>query len=35
MSHTHIGNMGAPTPLNPASIAQLQADPTLKSGSGM
>lgn len=25
MSHTHIGNMGAPTPLNPADIAKLTA----------
>lgn len=25
MAHTHVGNMGAPTPLNPADIAKLTA----------
>jgi uncharacterized protein involved in type VI secretion and phage assembly len=31
LSHTHIGNMGAPTPLNPGQLAEL----TAKLGSGV
>jgi len=34
MSHTHIGNLGAPTPLNPAQAALLLAQPTLVSRLG-
>lgn len=32
MSHTHIGNMGAPCPLNPADIAQLAPLPAVPDG---
>lgn len=33
LAHTHIGNMGAPTPLNPGQLAQLTAQ--LSAGSGV
>ncbi|BAP56312.1 hypothetical protein THII_2015 [Thioploca ingrica] len=32
MTHTHIGNMGAPCPLNPADIAKLAPLPALPDG---
>ena len=32
MSHTHIGNMGAPCPLNPADLAQLAPLPAAPDG---
>lgn len=32
MSHTHIGNMGAPCPLNPADLAKLAPLPALPDG---
>jgi len=34
MTHTHIGNLGAPTPLNPADIATLTANPSFASKAG-
>ncbi|WP_437326031.1 phage baseplate assembly protein V [Sorangium sp. So ce381] len=33
LAHTHIGNMGAPTPLNPGQLAQLTAQ--MSAGSGV
>lgn len=32
MSHTHIGNMGAPTPVNPANLVELAAELAVPSG---